>query len=149
MAWIINYHNLSSRSVGITHFGGVTEAVVGEVNHQPASPLDTGSTDYLSLDQNALKFIADGAIDIYQGVRVDYQTLWVRIHVPIQVFGIGSSPYWYYQINDGSDPGLGSHAWNKHDSDSVSTTISNLSVKLSPTKDHSNLTVDVTLDDQN
>ena len=148
MAWIIKYHNLSSQTVRITSYGGVTEAVVGEINHEPASSLGTGATDYLSMDQNALKFIADGAVDFYQGVCVENQTLWVRIHVPVQMFGIGTSPYWYYQINDGSDPGLDSEAWSQHDADTVETTINNLSVKMSPTKSHTEITVDVRLDDR-
>lgn len=148
MTWIIRYHNLSSQSVGITHYGGITEEVVGEVNHEPANHLDTGGTDYLSLDQNALTFIASGGVDIYQGLRVSDKTLWVRLHMPVQVFGMGTSPYWYYQINDGSDPGLDSGAWSKHDADTVETTVNNLNVKLSPTKSHTEITVEVRLDDQ-
>lgn len=149
MAWEIKYHNLSSQTFDITKFGGITQDVVGIVNHQPADTLPTGSQDYLSLDQNAFKFIAEGDIDIYQGVIMHEGTLWVRLHVPFQMFGIGTSPYWYCMFNDGKDPGLDSSAWAKHDSDTVVSNIKGIRAKMSPTKDHSDITLDVLLDDVN
>jgi len=147
MAWVMKYHNLSSKPVEITSFGGITQDVVGIINHEPATHLDTGATDYLSIDQSALTFIADGDIDVYQGVRTTDKTLWVRLHVPLQMFGIGKSPYWYYQTNDGDDPGLDSGSWNKHDTDTVETSIDKISVKLSPVKSHTDITLEVKLDD--
>lgn len=146
--WQIQYRNLSSQEVMITHYGGVTQAVVGEINHEPDQKLGVGGSDYLSIDQNAMKFIADGDIDFYQGIVGKGQTLWVRIHVPIQVFGIGTSPYWFYLINRGGDPGLDSPSWSQHDSDTVNTTFGELMVTMSPTKSHSTITVNVTLEDQ-
>jgi hypothetical protein len=100
------------------------------------------------MDQNAMKFIADGDIDFYQGIVGKGQTLWVRIHVPLQLFGIGTSPYWFYLINNGANPGLDSPSWSQHDSDTVNTTFGELKVAMSPTKSHSTITVNVTLEDQ-
>ena len=148
MAWQIKYQNVSSKKLNITGFGGVTEAVVGEINHQPASTLDIGGSDYLSMDPNAMKFIANGDADFYQGIGVSGNYLWVRVHVPFQMLGIGTSPYWYYLVNNGADPTLDSKSWKKHDSDSVSIDFAGFTAKLSPTKDHTSITLSVTIDDK-
>lgn len=147
MAWIIKYHNVSSKTLTLSDFNGITQAIVGEINHEPDKTLESGGEDYLSLDQNALKFISDGGIDIYQGINMPTKTLWIRMHVPVQVFGIGTSPYWYYLINNGENPTLDNSSWKEHDSDTIDTTINDLKIKMSPVKDHTSITLDIIIDD--
>ncbi len=147
-SWQIVYSNLSSQEVTITSWKGITEEVVGEINHETGHILASGGgKDYLAMDQNALKFIASGALDFYQGLNAKKETLWVRLHVPVQVFGIGTSPYFYVYVDNGSDPGLGSSQWEKHDRDQVIKNFGGLKATVEPTGSHTNLTVSVTLED--
>jgi hypothetical protein len=148
VAWVITYHNYSATPLQITNFGGVTEAVVGETNHQPGNTLAVGASDYLSLDQNALSFVADGVVDFFQGIGVSGAMLWVRVHVPLQVFGIGTGPYWYYLINQGQAPSLDSPGWQQHGSDTVNITMAKFAITLSPVVDHSDINLDVAFDDK-
>lgn len=149
-AWIIKYHNLSSQNLTVTGAGGSAQAVVGETNHEPASTLTSGGQDYLSLDQNSFKFIANGDIDFHQGLRLNGHTLYIRLHVPIQVFGIGSAPYWYYCKDEGSGhtPSNDSSVWTKCENKTVSTVFAGLTAKMSPVSTHTTLTVSVTVDDK-
>lgn len=151
-AWRIKYSNLSSHDVQITDFGGVTEAVVGEVNHKPSGTLAAGASDYLGMDQNALKFIANGALDFYQGLSWGGMTLWVRIHVPLQILGIGTRPYYYIHTDSGQDPGLDGSWQGGTSTDNSSVEIANgdegLKITISPTGTHTTLTVAVTIEDK-
>jgi hypothetical protein len=148
VAWVITYHNYSSVPLRITRFGGVTQAVVGEINHEPGAALEIGASDYLSLDQNALSFVADGVVDFFQGIGTNGAMLWVRVHVPLQIFGIGTGPYWYYLTNQGQIPTLDDAEWQQHGSDTVNITMAGYAVTLSPTVQHSTLNLEVTFDDK-
>ncbi len=149
MAWVIRYHNLSSHDVSITNFGGTLEDVVSEVNHQPSSSLATGERDYLSIDQNSPKFIGSGAVDFYQGIGdPPGSMLWVRIHVPFQMLGIGTGPYWYYMINEGRNPTLEDSGWQRHESETVKTQFASFKVVLSPVVSHTEIELSVILEDE-
>lgn len=152
MAWIIKYRNLSSKTVTLSGVGGYLEAVVDVINHQPARTLGPGGSDYLSISETAvLDVIANGEVDFFQGVGLGDDVLWVRIVAPLQVVGIGTSPYWHYYIGKKwervSVDGSTRTAWSRHDSDTVTTTFNGLQVKMSPVKSHTEITVEVLLED--
>lgn len=144
-SWVIKYTNLSSHDLQISPWQGTPLDSIHNVPHQPAGTLAKGESDYLSFDQSGGKWIADGDITIEQSVSFQNKSLWVKLHAPLQVMGVGSEPYWYYATTDGLYPGN----WgDKYYGDSKTASFSGLSVKLTGNAHHSTLTVDVVFEDQ-
>lgn len=132
--------------------GSSIDAVMQNLTHTPSGHLKANSgVEQLGADQSILSFVATGYIDLYCCWYDPSTTerFGVKIHIPLQVLGMGTAPYWYVMsdktsninaapnwIKAGNDP-ADSYTW---------TNVSGYKIRGTPTASHSSLSVDVIIE---
>ena len=152
VAWQLKWTNVSSKFLYLTDLNHSEDIAVQGIVHQPARSIDTGGSDYVEIDQGMLSFAASGYVNFYQGIYSDTSqntVLWIWVSAPLQVLGMGYSPLWYHRlIVGGPDPEITSeNGWNRHDTEVVDVRLWDVKATISPTKHHSDILVDVVIDD--
>lgn len=151
MSYSIKFQNFSSTQWTRSVNGSTIDAVLQNLNKVPGDYLKAHSgLEEIAADQSALSFVATGNIDLYccWFNPKTSQRFGIQLLVPVQVFGIGSAPYWYVMtdnasINDnpnwissGSDP---AYQYNFQ--------LSGFNINANPTAGHASLDIAVTIQD--
>jgi hypothetical protein len=146
-SWEFIYHNLSSHDLHVASVEGLPQGGIGELNHQPGDTLAVGQKDYLAFDQSMLKWVAEGSIDFTQSLgQPGAERIYLRMVVPMQVIGIGYSPYWYYHVGNGHPK---SNEWGDYYYGDTKTVVcGGMKVTISGVSSHQSLSVTVVFEDE-
>lgn len=148
----MQFQNFSSTEFTRSLSGSSIDAVLQNLNKRPSGHLKAHSgLEELSADQNALSFIATGDIDLYCTWydATSGERLGIKIHVPVQVLGIGTGPYWYYAWDQGK--GINdAYQWHQigDPADVKEFDMQHFKVQARPEAHHDSLKVLVTIQDK-
>ena len=136
--------NTSSTTFTLESWGCSTDTVLGTVNISPGNTLEAGAgVEKLEWSQ-ALSTIASGYTDGEMVWKDKNGTkIGIQIHVPIQVFFMGTAPYYRVKLNNGDWEG------ERHSEEYTFDTAKTPSYKVTvrPTAEHSTFALKVEITD--
>lgn len=154
MVFQITFTNYSSTIWTRSSSGSSTDAVLDNLTRSPSEHLQAHSgVEAIGATQDTLSFLASGLIDIYCCWRNSAgQRFGIQAWYPIHVLGIGKAPYWYVMADTIADPNLDSDPdWTLSGDDPAYVyewnNVVGYKIKAVPTAGHSDLNINVTIQD--
>jgi hypothetical protein len=106
----VNFINYSSIQWNLDQWGSTTESGVSGITQQPSPSMEpnAGQTTF-QYQQDMAGVLADGVAGIWCCWNNGTSRIGVKLWAPLQMFGIGSSPFWYYMSD--TDPESANINW--------------------------------------